>query len=368
MRTPRQAYLETRGGAQPLHRIRGDSRRMLVAALLSIAVFEWTPELCARSTASPASDTDAAAARIRAAQEFLSQRKFKEAIREFKAADTLAGHECAACQVGLAQAFNGMGAFKDALKSVDAALKLTAEPEIVGIAFNERGLALLASANSDPEKLERAAEAFRQAMQLTQESASYFNLGLTLLRLGRDEEGRSVLQEFLEQDPESSRAHEVRDLIENPMRARKRLLPDFDVVTLAGEYITPEELRGKVVLLDFWGTWCAPCRAAIPGLKRLGRRFEKKPFLLLSISNDDDEAVLRAFLEKHGMTWPQVWDRERQIVNKFGIEHFPTYLLADMEGEVVYSTTGWGDRVEREIGNRVNAAIRAAEKRSDQNR
>lgn len=299
---------------------------------------------------------------LEAANDSLRAGDFKEAIRQFKQADKALGGSCVACQLGLAKAFNGVRAHNEVLKSVEAALRLTTDKQELAVAYNEQGLALLALAGDDQGKLKQAEAAFRQVMALNDPPAAHFNLGVALLRQGRDEEGVAALRRYLELDPGSQRAASAKELIANPLRSRKRLIPDLELVTLAGDYLTTDELRGSVVLIDVWGTWCAPCRAAVPDLKRLQARMKNAPFAMISISNDTDEPSLRQFVADHGMSWPQVWDKDHDILGKLGVSRFPTYLLVDHEGEIVYSASGWGPAVEQEIERRIARAVRTAKK------
>ncbi len=315
----------------------------------------------ATAQAQPASPA-AAADLLEAADDSMRAGDFKEAIRQYKQADKASGGSCVICQLGLAKAFNAVGAHKEVLKSVETVLRLTTDKQALAIAYNEQGLALLASAGDDQDKLKQAEAAFRQVIALSDPAPAHFNLGVALLRLGRDEEGVAALREYLALDPDSQLAARAKELIEKPLRARKRLLPDLDLVTLAGDYLTTDDLRGRVVLIDIWGTWCAPCRAAVPELRRLHARMKKAPFALISISNDSDEPTLRQFIAQNGMEWPQVWDKDHQILRKLDIHRFPTYLLVDHEGEVVYSASGWGPSVEREIEARIARAVRVAKK------
>lgn len=298
-------------------------------------------------------------------QELLEEEKYSEAVRVLREADKLAKGSCVECHLELARAFNKLGAGRDALKHAEAALRLAAgDDRRLADMYNEKGLALLALAGEDPKQLAAAEEALRQALERTggRSNAARFNLGYVLLRMSRDAEGVAVLQEYLARDPQAPSAEAARDLIKNPLRARKRLVPDFELVTLDGTFITSEDLRGKVVLLDFWGTWCAPCVAAIPTLRNWSRRMEKSPFVLLSISVDSDEPVLREFVEKNQMQWPQVWDRRHEFAYKCQVEGFPTYVLVSHEGEVLYKARGWGPQIEQELQGKIFFAIQAAKK------
>src|SRR5687768_2626153 len=108
---------------------------------------------------------------------------------------------------------------------------------------------------------------------------------------------------------------------------REKLLPDFEVTTLDGERLSSKVLRGKVVLLDFWATWCAPCVQAIPSLRELSQQLESEPFVLVSISADRAGGTVRRFVKKNEMTWPQVWDKGSLLSQKMKVYSYPTHIL-----------------------------------------
>lgn len=299
---------------------------------------------------------------LRAAQELLKARDFKRAIKKFKQADKKAGGRCVLCQVGLVRAYNGAGDSKDALQSVETLLSLTEDDQIVGFAHNARGLALLAIADSDTNVLRDAESSFRRAVELTGAEISRYNLGLSLLLLEEDQEGVAVLEKLVEEHPGFPNAKRARELIENPLRARKNLAPEVEAVTLGGERISTADLHGKVVLIDFWGTWCAPCRESVPSLRLLHQKMDGDPFVLISVSNDKDEEALQKFIAKNEMTWHQIWDHEARILRDFGVRSFPTYFLIDHEGGIVLRDSGWSPRFEREILRRVSRAVKMANK------
>lgn len=134
--------------------------------------------------------------------------------------------------------------------------------------------------------------------------------------------------------------------------------PQISLTTLTGQTVTSADLKGKVVLLDFWATWCKPCVMAIPELKALNEEMKGEPFVMISLSADQKKATLEKFVEKNGMTWPQHWDRKMEVIaSTFGISTFPTYIVLDAEGKVVLHQDGWGPKV---TDQKVRAAVRKA--------
>lgn len=140
---------------------------------------------------------------------------------------------------------------------------------------------------------------------------------------------------------------------------------ELTINTIDGEPLSFGELRGRAVLLDFWATWCKPCRMASPYLRRLHKRLgDNEHFVLVGVSSDSDLEALRAYVEEEEADWTQVWDSHDEIGNAFGVRSLPTYLILDHEGRPVKALTGWSDRhplaLDAEIGRAVRKARRAA--------
>jgi thiol-disulfide isomerase/thioredoxin len=97
---------------------------------------------------------------------------------------------------------------------------------------------------------------------------------------------------------------------------------------------------GKVTLIDFWATWCGPCRHALPGLKQLAAVYGGGNFELISVNEDDDEADWRAFVSQNGMTWTQRFDSGHQMMRQYGTNALPTYILIGKDGNVIQQYEG----------------------------
>ncbi|MEO7793310.1 MAG: redoxin family protein [Thermoanaerobaculia bacterium] len=325
------------------------------SASASAAVPEPTP--------TPASSPEVETLRL-AADGLVQKRDFGEAIKQYKKANKLAGGRCTLCLLGLGKSFSALGAHRDAAESAEAALRLTEDPELQAIGWNQLALSRFSLAGTDAEKLRLAESSFRRVLTLVPDAMTHFNLGVTLVRLGRDEEGFAELRIFIEKAPDTAKSKIAEDILENPRRARESMLPSLELVTLDGDYVTNEDFAGKVVLFDFWGTWCAPCRDSIPSLRALVARSKGLPLVVVSVANDPDEATLRKFISEHGMTWPQVWDQKRSFVREMGVDSYPTYIVADHEGAILFRYSGWGDTVERAIQNEIRRAVAGAKRAS----
>ncbi len=121
------------------------------------------------------------------------------------------------------------------------------------------------------------------------------------------------------------------------------------------------EFRGKVVLLDFWASWCGPCRSALPSLKRLQAVYGSDDFVVVSISEDDDESVWRAFVASHGMSWPQRFDSDSNLQHQFGVNALPTYVLLGRDGSVLQKFVGeeMAESIVERIGPDLKASLAA---------
>lgn len=109
---------------------------------------------------------------------------------------------------------------------------------------------------------------------------------------------------------------------------------DFQVVDLKGQELSLEKFRGQVVLLDFWATWCAPCRAEIPHLKKVYDKYKDQKFEIIGISLDHGQAVIDSYIEKQNITWTQFWDSDGTVTKMYNVTGIPATFLIDGEGIV----------------------------------
>ncbi|MCZ6673372.1 MAG: TlpA disulfide reductase family protein [Verrucomicrobia bacterium] len=106
-------------------------------------------------------------------------------------------------------------------------------------------------------------------------------------------------------------------------------LPDISSFQLEGEI---PDLDGKVVLLDFWASWCAPCKASFPAMEELYQEFKDQGFVILAVSVDSSAKAYKKFADKSGVTFPLVLDAQKKLVSTAEIEVMPTSLMIDKKG------------------------------------
>ena len=324
---------------------------LVVAGLtiLSPAGSRWSGFPFATSQESQAAQGNDAAydTEFRKGLDLLRRRRWEDALKSFKRANEMRNKLSAECFIGMAQAYQGLEAYKNVAESCDRVIELAAgDPKTLAAAYNLKGIALQSqAAGKDQKKLQESEAAFRQALALGSDlPVVRFNLGFTLLQEGRDPEGIVELKKFTELERDGAKSEQALKLIENPRRAREAYAPDFSLTTADGEYLSLDDLRGKIVVLDFWATWCPPCVSAVPTIRDLRKRYAKEPsFVIIGVSSDSDEAKWKDFTAKNQMVWPQYLDRDHHIQRAFDVHAFPTYIMIDHEGIVRFRgvSTSW---------------------------
>ena len=316
---------------------------VLASALFLLATADTSPRLTMLVEAQQTEPTSYEEL-IASGNQLMTRRKYEDALKAFKRANDLKSQTSTEALFLMANAYMGLEAYKTVTQTCDKVIELAANnPGMQAQAFNLKGIAIQKQSDGkDQKKLQESETALRQAAALKPAPPDvHYNLGVVLMQQNRDAEGAAELKEFLKLVPDATNAAETRKMIDNPRRAREPFAPDFSVTTAEGEYISLDELHGKVVLLDFWGTWCQPCVESVPGLRELNKKYGKdNSFVMISVSSDSDEGKWKDFIAKEKMVWVQYLDRERKVLRAFRIDRFPTYILLDSDGVIRYRSTG----------------------------
>ncbi|MEL7311944.1 MAG: TlpA disulfide reductase family protein [Pseudomonadota bacterium] len=117
--------------------------------------------------------------------------------------------------------------------------------------------------------------------------------------------------------------------------------PDFSLQNSAGEQVSLSDLRGDVVMINFWATWCGPCREEMPLLDELHSRYNRVGFSLLGVNIDDDPRRAEEMIESLGVSFPVVFDSTKRVSQQYEVNAMPVTILLDREGVVRYVHHGY---------------------------
>jgi peroxiredoxin len=122
--------------------------------------------------------------------------------------------------------------------------------------------------------------------------------------------------------------------------SRTKLAEDFTAQTLGGGTFRLSEHRGKVVMINFWATWCPPCLEEMPALERLHRQHKDTGFTLMAVSVDTDPAKVKPFLTSHKLTFPVGLDPRMDIANAYGVRALPSSFIVGRDGNLAALAIG----------------------------
>jgi peroxiredoxin/outer membrane lipoprotein-sorting protein len=154
--------------------------------------------------------------------------------------------------------------------------------------------------------------------------------------------GESFAPEQFVFDPSKAQARDrLKQRREVPLSAVGSPAPEFALRDLNGNEVRLIDLRGKAVLLDFWGTWCVPCMEALPMIELVHRQFKDKGLVVVGV-NADEPVGVREFMQKFGYTLPSLYDPNRHVHNAFAVGAYPTLVLIDKKGKIAWFKLGSG--------------------------
>ena len=133
--------------------------------------------------------------------------------------------------------------------------------------------------------------------------------------------------------------------------------PGFSTEDAAGNRVDFASFRGKLVLLNFWATWCPPCRLEMPSMERLYREFRGKGLEVVAVNFMESGEQVRAFAEEEKLTYPMLLDKRADIAGKYGVMRLPVSVLIGREGEVIAKAIGFKDWYKDDIRELVAALL-----------
>lgn len=134
--------------------------------------------------------------------------------------------------------------------------------------------------------------------------------------------------------------------------------PDFSLQSFSGETLSLSKYRGDVVMINFWATWCGPCRQEMPILDELYSRYERAGFKLLGVNIDDDPGRARAMLTELGVSFPVLFDSEKRVSELYAVQAMPVSVMVDRDGMVRYTHHGYKPGYEDKYLDQIRELIR----------
>ena len=116
--------------------------------------------------------------------------------------------------------------------------------------------------------------------------------------------------------------------------------PDFVLTDLEGKQHQLSDYKGKGVFLNFWGTWCEPCEREMPYMDNQYEYYKTQGVEVLAVNIAESNVAVQSFVDKHDLSFPVILDKDRQVLNAYGVGPLPTTFLINPEGEVVHITSG----------------------------
>jgi peroxiredoxin len=313
--------------------------RVALIALFSACLLTppaLAPALAQEKIGGPASEK--AQKSYKEAEQYLYQRDYPSALDSFKKADKQDAGRCRECQKQMIKYGTELGDWKTAELAAEEETAEAQGDKETAIAHYQFALVLMNEGQQKhkDEIYSRAHEEITKALAAVANfPEAIFLDGRILAQLKQDDAAKARFEQYAKMRPadDPNRQRALR-YVANPELARARMAPAFAVVTLDGQHVSMDDLRGKVVLMDFWATWCGPCREALPRIREMAKKFQGQPLVILSVSLDSDEQKWKEFVATNGMTWPQYRDGgfTSPIAKMFGVNAIPHTFTIDADG------------------------------------
>ncbi len=327
-----------------------------------LALYLATPVITVAQDSSPALATSSVPAyqtnpkylaAITEAKKCAAQRQFNFAEDAYKKANKIAGGQDSKSLQAIFDLQLSMGEYKDAIATATHLDEIAITSIEKASAEVNRGQALLLQAGdkNKTDLFQAADTSFKNAIFNDPKNGNAHYLdGYALARLGQTEAASRQFKECLScispKDPSYLRAQHF---AENPALSASKMAPVFEVVALDGTHFNLDAMGGRVVLIDFWATWCGPCKEELPQMKKIAKEFAGEPLVIISVSWDSDETKWKDFITKNEMTWFQYRDADHKLTDRFGINSIPHYFTIDSDGVLTSEMLGSGSDVEGKL-------------------
>jgi peroxiredoxin len=304
-------------------------------------VFALTP-LFAQSSAQDPS----VRAALHESDDFRQRKQLSSALDSARKALKLAKGDCGECYQRMVSLQFEMDRPHDAAASAAAWASHAATPAEKAMAeYTEaRALVLDDHEKHNDSLLKRADQVLTEAaIDNPTDPAIHLLQGRVLVALKRDTDAKSQFQACMTTPGATPlQCRRASAYAQNLTLTTNDEAPEFTITRADGAPVTLESLAGKVVLIDFWATWCGPCAHDLDYVQSIAEEFEKNNFVLLGISTDENEAAWKNHVAENRMIGIQVRDSKHNLNDTFHVAGIPTYVILDGNGIIRYRSTGAG--------------------------
>jgi peroxiredoxin len=134
--------------------------------------------------------------------------------------------------------------------------------------------------------------------------------------------------------------------------------PDFTLTTQDGQTLSLSDLKGQVVMINFWATWCGPCRKEMPLLDAIYQRYNRLGFTLLGVNVEEDPSGADEYLAETPVSFPILYDRSNSVSKLYDVNAMPSTVIVDREGNVRFLHKGYQPGYENEYQDQIRALVR----------
>jgi peroxiredoxin len=134
--------------------------------------------------------------------------------------------------------------------------------------------------------------------------------------------------------------------------------PDFTLPSIDGQQVSLQQYRGKVVFLNFWATWCIPCREEMPGLEQLHQKYQSEGLVVLAIDLKESAEQVKTFFQKHGLSFPSLLDQQGSVFRDYLVAGMPTTYLIGREGKLLARGIGGRDWTRAEAQELIRTLVK----------
>lgn len=134
--------------------------------------------------------------------------------------------------------------------------------------------------------------------------------------------------------------------------------PNFDLAAMAGNHVNLAQYKGQVVMINFWASWCGPCRTEMPLLEQLHKKYKAMGFTMIGVNVEPDSAAAAQWLKATPVTFPILFDTDSKVSKLYSVQAMPSTVIVDRKGQVRWMHAGYKSGDENEYLDQIRALVR----------